>query len=114
MMMKMKIGKTEKVRTRPFDASKYLESAQAQQIILSEALETGHRGVILGALNAIARTRGMTALSKETGVGRQALYAALSEDGNPTLETLLAIVNALGIQLRAEIAREQEPALADG
>lgn len=93
-----------KIRVRPFDASKYLESPEAQQIMLNEALETGHRGVILGAINAIARARGMTELSRQTGIGRQALYAALGEDGNPTLETLLAVVTALGIRLSAELA----------
>lgn len=113
--MKNVVEKEAKVRTRPYDASKYLESPEAQQIMLSEALETGHRGVILGAINAIARARGMTALAKQTGLARQALYAALGEDGNPTLETLLAVVNALGIRLHAEIAAEEpaERELAD-
>jgi probable addiction module antidote protein len=39
-------------------------------------------------LGTIARSKGMTEIAKTTGLGRQALYTALSENGNPTLETL--------------------------
>lgn len=44
----------------------------------------------------------MTKLAAKTGVNRQALYTALSEHGNPTLDTLLKIMTALGIRLRCE------------
>ena len=37
--------------------------------------------------------------SKETGVAREALYMALGKDGNPTLDTLLAVTRALGVKL---------------
>lgn len=98
-----------KIAHRPFDAAEYLTSTAAQAAALSEALESGHRGVILNILNAIARARGMTALARETGVKRETLYAALGEGGNPTLETFLAVTNALGIALRAQ-EREFEAA----
>lgn len=97
-----------KVTHRPFDASKYLDDAESQAAALSDALESGHKGVILNVLNAIARARGMTALAKTTGIKRETLYAALGDEGNPTIETFLAIINALGIALRAE-TRAQEP-----
>src|SRR4051812_46214509 len=104
--------KPDKVTHKPFDAAEFLIDAESQAAALKEALESGHKGVILSILGAIARARGMTALAKETGLGRQALYAALSPEGNPTLDTLLAIVNALGLQLSAELRnqREREPA----
>ncbi len=43
-------------------------------------------------------------MAAETGVKRQQLYRALSEDGNPTLETLTKVISALGFRLTA--ARE--------
>jgi len=46
----------------------------------------------------------MTEIARKTGVGRQALYAALSENGNPTLETLTAVLGAMG--LRLSVARD--------
>ena len=102
------------VTHHPFDAAEYLTEAASQAAYLSEALESGNKELVLRALNTIARARGMSALARETGVKRTALYAALGEGGNPTLETLLAIINALGVTLRAEASevqeREPEPA----
>lgn len=91
----------EKVSLSPFDAAEYLGDEISQAAALSEALATGHRGVILDVLNAIARARGMTALAKETGIKREVLYAALRSNGNPTLETLLTVIGALGLHLSA-------------
>ena len=44
----------------------------------------------------------MSALARETGLNRGNLYEALSEDGNPTLTTLLRVTRALGLRLRLE------------
>jgi probable addiction module antidote protein len=43
----------------------------------------------------------MTQVARDTGLGRESLYKALSPDGNPELATLLKVVAALGLQLRA-------------
>lgn len=101
------------VTHRPLDIAEHLTDPAIQMAYLSEALECGNKELILRALNTIARARGMSALARETGVKRTALYAALSEDGNPTLETLLAVINALGVKLRAEAAdvAERHPEL---
>ena len=48
----------------------------------------------------MARSKGMTALAKKTGVSRAALYRALGENGNPTLSTLLSVIKALGLKLQ--------------
>ena len=44
----------------------------------------------------------MSALSRDAELNRAGLYRALSEDGNPTLSTLLKITRALGLRLRIE------------
>ena len=44
----------------------------------------------------------MTEIARKTGLGRQALYAALSESGNPTLETLVSVLGALGFELSVQ------------
>jgi probable addiction module antidote protein len=44
----------------------------------------------------------MTDIAKKTGLGRQALYTALSENGNPTLETLVAVLTALDLELTVQ------------
>jgi probable addiction module antidote protein len=57
---------------------------------------------VAAVLGHIARSEGMSRIAAESGVNRQALYTALSEDGNPTLDTLLKVFAALGIRLRCE------------
>lgn len=52
----------------------------------------------------MARARGMMKLAKETGLTREALYRMLSEDGNPTLDTLLKIAKAFGLHLTISAA----------
>ncbi len=46
----------------------------------------------------------MTDMQEKTGIKRQALYRAFSESGNPTLETLLKMLDALDLQLKIEPA----------
>jgi probable addiction module antidote protein len=100
----------EMVAVAPFDSSEFYVDAECQAIALSEALETGHQGLILHTLSQIARARGMTALAKETGIKRETLYAAMGPSSNPTLETLLAIIGALGLHLSAEASNDRRTA----
>ncbi|MEP7348780.1 MAG: addiction module antidote protein [Sphingorhabdus sp.] len=91
-----------KLVTAPFDGAKYIRTPEDVVELLSDALESGESGYVAAALGAIARSEGMTKLAAKTGVNRQALYTALSKDGNPTLETLLKVMTALGIRLKCE------------
>ena len=90
------------IATKPFDPAKYFPDDEAQIDLITDALESGHAGYIASALGMIAKARGMTAVAKETGLSRQALYAALNEEGNPTLETVMKVLDVLGLQLSAK------------
>ena len=59
---------------------------------------------IARALGDIARAKGMSKVARETGLSRESLYKALSEDGNPSLATVLKVAKALGLQLHAKAA----------
>ncbi len=89
---------------RKFDASDYIKSEEDAQGLLRAATEedVGDGVVIRAALRHVARTHNMSALARETGLNRGNLYEALSEDGNPTLATLLKVTRALGLRLRLE------------
>lgn len=63
-------------------------------------MEGGDTAHIANALGVVARSKGMTDMAERTGVKRQALYHALSDAGNPTLATLTAVLDALGLRLR--------------
>jgi len=88
---------------KKFDAAEYLDDLQSQTELLADALASGNAGYVANALGVIARARGMSELARATGLGRQSLYAALSPDGNPTLDTVLKVAKALGIDLTAKV-----------
>jgi probable addiction module antidote protein len=92
-------------KIKRFDASKHFESPEAQARLIDDALSTGNTAYIAKAIGVVARARGMTALAEATGLSRQALYAALSENGNPSLDTILKVTRALGIDLHADPAK---------
>ena len=87
-----------------FDAAEYIETVEdaRQHLELCAEQDPGDGSAIRAALNTIARTRNMSALSRDAELNRAGLYRALSEDGNPTLSTLLKITSALGLRLRIE------------
>ena len=57
--------------------------------------------MIAAALGDIARTKGMSQIAKDTGLGRESLYKTLSPTGNPEFATVLKVMEALGLQLHA-------------
>ena len=86
-------------KTRAFDAARYLDSPEALMEYLDAALETGDAAFIARSLGVIARARGMTDVARETGLGRESLYKALGENGNPELTTVLRVLKVLGLRL---------------
>lgn len=91
------------VKTEPFDAARYLTSAESQEELLNDAFASGDAGYVSHALGVIARARGMTEVARGAGVTREALYKALSENGDPRLTTLLGVARALGVTLTAHV-----------
>ena len=68
---------------------------------LSAAADEGQSELLL-ALRDLTRARGVSKVAKQARRGRESLYKALSEDGNPGLETLLAVLGALNVKLHFE------------
>jgi probable addiction module antidote protein len=87
------------VETKPFDPASYLQSEEDILYYLEAAMEGNDPKHIASALGDVARSQGMSEIARKAGLGRQALYNALSENGNPTLETLVSVLKALGLQL---------------
>jgi probable addiction module antidote protein len=92
-----------KMKTFPWDAAEHLNSEEEMAAYLEAALEEGEPALVAAALGDIARARGMTQLARETGLGRESLYKALSPNGNPEFSTILKVVRALGLRLHASI-----------
>lgn len=91
----------EELRLSPFDAADYLERESSQIYLLRDAIESGHPAYIANAVGAVARARarGLSNLERATGIKRQTLNKSLSLKGNPTLETLVTVLGALGLRL---------------
>jgi probable addiction module antidote protein len=87
------------LETIPYDSAAHFGDTEGQAELLRDALASGDAGYIKHALGIVARARGMTQMERDTGIKRQALYRALGEDGNPTLDTLMSIINALRLKL---------------
>lgn len=92
-----------KTPTRRWDAAAHLRTDAERAAYLAAALEEGDSALVAAALGDIARARGMTAVARETGLGRESLYKALSLNGNPELATVLRVVGALGLRLSAGV-----------
>jgi probable addiction module antidote protein len=93
-----------KTATRPWDPAEHLHTDEDMAAYLEAALEDGDAALIAAALGDIARAKGMTQLARETGLGRESLYKALSPLGNPEFATIMKVVGALGLRLHASPA----------
>lgn len=82
-----------------FDSVRYLDSDDAIDAYLAEASESGDVREMAHALGQVARARGIADLARQTGLTRQAIYKALSGEGNPELATVAKVADALGYKL---------------
>ena len=89
-----------KTQTQLWDAANHLETKDDIAAYLEAALEDGDPTLIAAALGDIARSKGMTQISRDTGLGRESLYKALSVEGNPEFATILKVFRALGLRLQ--------------
>ena len=94
--------KKSKVRTTPWDAVEHLKTNEDMADYLEAAIEDGDPAVISAAVGDIARAKGMSQIARETGLGRESLYKALSPGGNPEFATILKVVRALGLKFHVE------------
>ena len=90
-----------KTVTTPWDPADHLKTDEDMAAYLEAALEEGDPSLVTAALGDIARAKGMTQIARDSGLGRESLYKALSPVGNPEFATILKVVAALGLQLHA-------------
>jgi probable addiction module antidote protein len=84
----------EKLRKDSEFAVEYLKLA------LESLDDPEDRGVSLIMLRALAEAYGgLGAVAAKAGISRESLYRSLSPKGNPTLKTLVAVLNTMGLSL---------------
>ena len=92
----------EKLTT--FDPAEYLTTDEGITYFMADAFETGDAAYIAHSVGVVARAKGMSELARQTGLSCEQLYRSFSEEGNPTLRTLLAVMKALGVERSARPA----------
>ena len=86
-------------KPRKLNSAEHLRTHGGAAAHLEAALVGTDAALVACALGEIARARGMTEVSRRSGLGRESLYKALSPDGNPGFATILKVVQALGLRL---------------
>ena len=96
------------VALKRWDSAEHLQTEQDIQLYLAACFdEAGDDAAFIAkALGNVAKARSMTQLAKDTGLGRESLYKALSGEGNPSFGTILKVINALGLKLHIEVAEK--------
>ena len=87
---------------KPFEASAYLTNEDTISEFLTASLEDPNPDVFLRALQEVAKARGMSQLARDAGMNRESLYKALAPGAKPRYDTVLKLVNALGVKLTAQ------------
>ena len=73
----------------PEEAAAYVEAV----------LELDDSAALLLALRQVAKAHGMAEVARRADVGEKSLFRALSENGNPTLDTINKVLHAVGLRL---------------
>ena len=93
-----------KTITTRYDVAEHLRTPEEMAAYLEACLEEaeGDAALITKALGDIARAKGMTQVARDAGLSRESLYKALSGERSPGFDTILRVMDALGLKLHAE------------
>jgi probable addiction module antidote protein len=102
-----------KVKVSRFDASDYLDSAEAAAAYLNAALDEGDPDLLMAAIADVAKARGIAQVAADAALGRESLYKTLKPGSKPQIGTVFRLLHALGIKLsaapEAAVSRRVEP-----
>ena len=85
-----------------FDMSEYLDSQEAVAEYISQVLEDGDQAELFRAIGYIAKAKGMTQISNETGLGRASLYKTFQKGSEPKFSTVIKVMKSIGLNLHAD------------
>lgn len=93
-----------KTTTTRYDIAEHLRTPEEMAAYLEACLQEadGDAAFIAKALGDIARARGMTQVARDAGLSRESLYKALSGERSPDFDTILKVVDALGLKLHVQ------------
>ena len=65
-------------------------------------MELGDPAAMLVALRQVVKAHGMAEVTRRADMGDKSLFKALNENGNPTLDTVNKVLQAVGLRLSVE------------
>jgi probable addiction module antidote protein len=91
------------LKLRELDISEYLDSKKVIAEFLTAALEDPNPEAFVSAIGHVAKARGMTSVAEKTGLGRESLYKAFAPGAKPRYETVIKILQSLGVKLQVVV-----------
>lgn len=88
----------------PFDMAAMLDSDEAINEYVAQVWAEGDTDELIRAVGYVAKARGMAQIAKDSGLGRASLYKALAPGAKPRFETMIKVMNAIGIKLQPTVA----------
>ena len=94
----------KKTITSRYDVAEHLRTPKEMAAYLEACFEEagGDAAFISKALGDIARAKGMAQVARDAGLSRESLYKALSGERTPGFDTILKVIEALGLKLHAK------------
>ena len=90
------------------DLVESLKDPREAAAYLNAAIEENDRAIFLLALRNVAKAHGgMASIAEKAKLNRESLYRMLSKKGNPEIESLYSLLNAMGLRLAIEAGESQ-------
>lgn len=86
-----------------FNPTKYLKTdadiAAYLEVAAEEAEAMRDNSILLRAIENAAKAKGMMQVARDAGVSRESLYKSLAADAKPRYETIVKVLDALGMKI---------------
>ncbi len=97
-----------KVKVSDLDVADYLTTEEDVKLFLKEALAENDPVFWQHCVSTAARSIGMAKIAEKSGLNRESLYKATKEGAHPRFDTVMKILNAMGLQLSLKIVPEKK------
>ncbi len=93
------MNKIGNVEVREYHTYNYLTDDKLIIYYLTDVLKDGDMDEILHAIKSVIKAKGISNISRLSGISRESLYKSFRDGAKPRFETILKVLNALGVKL---------------
>jgi probable addiction module antidote protein len=83
-----------------FDVTQSLTSDETIAAYISDVISSGNQALINEAFKNILKVKGVAAVAEKAGLSREGTYKALRPSSKPRFETVAALLDALGMEIK--------------